>query len=106
MSIIDELTSILNRRGLFESLTQEIARANADGTPLSVLYVDVDGFKKVNDDYGHAAGDEVLKRTADFLQAATIAIVAEVPLERLRHAVPAFPTRSEIWLKLLEAYGL
>ena len=39
---------------------------------------------------------------ADFLHAATIAIVGEVPLERLRHAVPAFPTRSEIWLQLLE----
>ncbi len=44
--------------------------------------------------------------TADFLQAATIAIVGEVPLERLRHAVAPYPTRSEIWLKLLEAYGL
>ena len=43
--------------------------------------------------------------TADFLQAATVAIVGEVPLERLRHAVAAYPTRSEIWLKLLEAYG-
>jgi dihydrolipoamide dehydrogenase len=42
--------------------------------------------------------------TADFLQAATIAIVAEVPLRRLRHAVPAYPTRSEVWLKLLESY--
>lgn len=42
--------------------------------------------------------------TADFLQAATIAIVAEVPLARLRHAIAAFPTRSEIWLKLLERY--
>ncbi len=41
--------------------------------------------------------------TADFLQAATIAMVGEVPLDRLRHAVPCFPTRSEIWLKLLEA---
>jgi dihydrolipoamide dehydrogenase len=37
---------------------------------------------------------------ADFLHAATIAIVGEVPIERLRHAVPSFPTRSEIWLKL------
>ena len=44
--------------------------------------------------------------TADFLQAATIAMAAEVPLSRLRHAVAAYPTRSEIWLKLLEAYGL
>ena len=37
---------------------------------------------------------------ADFLHAATIAIVGEVPLERLRHAVPSFPTRSEVWLQL------
>jgi pyruvate/2-oxoglutarate dehydrogenase complex dihydrolipoamide dehydrogenase (E3) component len=44
--------------------------------------------------------------TADFLHAATVAIVGEVPLLRLRHAVAAYPTRSEIWLKLLEAYGL
>jgi dihydrolipoamide dehydrogenase len=44
--------------------------------------------------------------TADFLHAATIAIVGEVPLERLRHAVAAYPTRSEVWLKLLEAAGL
>ena len=39
---------------------------------------------------------------ADFIHAATIAIVAEVPVERLRHAVPVFPTRSELWLYLLE----
>jgi len=44
--------------------------------------------------------------TADFLHAATIAISGEVPIDRLRHAVAAYPTRSEIWLKLLEAYGL
>jgi pyruvate/2-oxoglutarate dehydrogenase complex dihydrolipoamide dehydrogenase (E3) component len=43
---------------------------------------------------------------ADFVHAATIAIVAEVPLERLWHAVPSFPTRSEVWLRLLEEYGL
>jgi pyruvate/2-oxoglutarate dehydrogenase complex dihydrolipoamide dehydrogenase (E3) component len=43
---------------------------------------------------------------ADFLHAATIAIVGEVPVARLRHAVPAFPTRSEIWLKLIEELGL
>jgi dihydrolipoamide dehydrogenase len=44
--------------------------------------------------------------TADFLQAATVAIVGEVPLPKLRHAVAAYPSRSEIWLKLLEAYEL
>jgi pyruvate/2-oxoglutarate dehydrogenase complex dihydrolipoamide dehydrogenase (E3) component len=43
---------------------------------------------------------------ADFLQAATIAIVGEVPLSRLRHAIPAFPTRSEIWLYLFNELGI
>jgi dihydrolipoamide dehydrogenase len=42
--------------------------------------------------------------TADFLQAATVAIVAEVPLPKLRHAIAPYPTRSEVWLKLLERY--
>ncbi len=41
---------------------------------------------------------------AEFLHAATIAIVGEVPVAQLRHAVPAFPTRSEVWLRLLEKY--
>jgi dihydrolipoamide dehydrogenase len=43
---------------------------------------------------------------ADFLHAATIAVVGEVPIDRLWHAVPSFPTRSEVWLNLLEQYGL
>ncbi len=43
---------------------------------------------------------------AEFLHAATIAVIGEVPLERLWHAVPCFPTRSEVWLRLLEEYGL
>jgi pyruvate/2-oxoglutarate dehydrogenase complex dihydrolipoamide dehydrogenase (E3) component len=42
--------------------------------------------------------------TADFLQAATVAIVAEVPISKLRHAIAPYPSRSEIWLKLLERY--
>ena len=44
--------------------------------------------------------------TADWVHAATIAVVGEVPLDRLWHAVPSFPTRSEVWLNLMEAYGL
>ncbi len=43
---------------------------------------------------------------AELLHSATIAITAEVPLDRLWHAVPAFPTVSEVWLRLLETYGL
>ena len=44
--------------------------------------------------------------TAELLHAATIAVVGEVPLARLWHAVPSFPTISEVWLRLLETYGL
>ena len=43
---------------------------------------------------------------AELLQSATIAVVGEVPLERLWHAIPSVPTVSEIWLRFLEAYGL
>ena len=46
-------------------------------------------------------GDDV----AELLHAATIAVVGEVPLDRLWHAVPSYPTMSEIWLRLLEQYG-
>ena len=42
----------------------------------------------------------------ELLHAATIAVVGEVPLNRLWHAVPSFPTISEVWLRLLETYGL
>ena len=42
----------------------------------------------------------------EMLHAATIAVVGEVPLDRLWHAVPAYPTISEVWLRLLEAAGL
>ncbi len=48
------------------------------------------------------AGPEV----SEMLQAATIAVVGEVPLDRLWHAVPAYPTVSEVWLRLLEKYGM
>jgi dihydrolipoamide dehydrogenase len=43
---------------------------------------------------------------ADFIHAATIAVVGEVPLTRLRHAIPAFPTRSEIWLYFFNELGI
>ena len=42
---------------------------------------------------------------AELVQAATVAIVGEVPIARLWHAVPSYPTISEIWLRLLEGYG-
>jgi pyruvate/2-oxoglutarate dehydrogenase complex dihydrolipoamide dehydrogenase (E3) component len=61
----------------------------------------------VDEERGVIAGATFVgPETADLLHAATVAVVGEVPLERLRHAVPSFPTRTEIWLYLLEKYGL
>ncbi|MBN1529657.1 MAG: NAD(P)/FAD-dependent oxidoreductase [Thermoleophilaceae bacterium] len=72
-------------------------RDNAPGT--SRIVVDEDRGVIVGATF---TGVEV----AEWLHAATIAVVGEVPLDRLAHAVPAFPTRSEVWLNLLEAYGV
>jgi pyruvate/2-oxoglutarate dehydrogenase complex dihydrolipoamide dehydrogenase (E3) component len=61
----------------------------------------------IDEDRGVIAGATFTgPEVADFLHAATIAVVGEVPLERLAHAVPSFPTRSEVWLYLLEELGL
>jgi dihydrolipoamide dehydrogenase len=44
--------------------------------------------------------------TAEMIHAATVAVAGEVPLDRLWHAVPSYPTVSEVWLRLLETYGM
>jgi diguanylate cyclase (GGDEF)-like protein len=58
----DALTGLSNARGFSEELARELARSRRSHTPLSLLYVDLDDFKEVNDRYGHAAGDELLQR--------------------------------------------
>ena len=57
----DPLTGIANRRYFFERAKQEFARTKRYRTPLSIAEMDIDHFKQINDRYGHAAGDEVLK---------------------------------------------
>ncbi|MBI5497288.1 MAG: sensor domain-containing diguanylate cyclase [Deltaproteobacteria bacterium] len=63
LSQVDPLTGALNRRGLDLVLPEGLPRAN-DGEPVSVIMVDLDDFKQVNDRYGHAVGDEALRRVA------------------------------------------
>src|SRR5579871_3305460 len=69
LSITDPLTGAPNRRYLFQRLENEVARANRFGTQLSILMVDIDHFKQLNDANGHRAGDEVLRRVSDILRA-------------------------------------
>lgn len=61
MVLIDPLTGCLNRRGLDQTLAREMARATRAGSTVSLLALDVDHFKNVNDNYGHIAGDAVLR---------------------------------------------
>jgi diguanylate cyclase (GGDEF)-like protein len=66
-TVRDALTGAHNRHFLDERLAAEVSFANRHRTPLTVMFVDADHFKKVNDTYGHAAGDEVLRRVARLL---------------------------------------
>ena len=66
---VDELTRLSNRRHIVEVLGAEQARCVRAGQPLSVVLIDLDHFKAVNDHHGHAAGDAVLRAFADVLRA-------------------------------------
>jgi diguanylate cyclase (GGDEF)-like protein len=65
----DKLTGVANRRALLVELFNEVERANRYERPLSVAFVDIDHFKAVNDSYGHAVGDDVLRGVAQAIQA-------------------------------------
>jgi len=69
-AVLDPLTGLHNRRHLDARLKAEFAFANRHGTPLSVLLIDVDHFKKINDAHGHAGGDAALRVLAERLQRA------------------------------------
>ena len=68
IAVRDELTRVHNRRYLMESLARERARAQRLGTEFSVCLMDIDRFKGINDDLGHAAGDAVLVQFAEIAQ--------------------------------------
>lgn len=65
----DPLTGVLNRRSLVERLEAASLRARARGLPISVLFIDLDHFKEINDSHGHAAGDACLRAIIDPIQA-------------------------------------
>jgi diguanylate cyclase (GGDEF)-like protein len=64
---VDGLTGVRNARAFREAADQEVARAERYGRPLTLAYLDADGFKAVNDTFGHSAGDRVLRTIAQTL---------------------------------------
>jgi diguanylate cyclase (GGDEF)-like protein len=68
LAVTDVLTGLSNRRRLMTRLEEEVQRARRYKTPLSVVMIDIDHFKQVNDTYGHAMGDEVLRNIGAMLK--------------------------------------
>ena len=68
LALTDPLTEVLNRRGIKASLLEAMAQAERYERPLSVAMLDLDGFKRVNDLYGHSCGDDVLRRAAQVVR--------------------------------------
>ena len=67
MAITDSLTGLYNRRRFLDVLTTEYERAKRYGTPFSLVMLDIDYFKKINDNFGHVVGDTVLKEISEIL---------------------------------------
>lgn len=116
LSRTDALTNLPNRRSIMEMLEKEVARTRRHGPPLCVVILDLDHFKRINDTYGHPAGDKVLQQAASVLRdtirtsdslgrygGEEFLIVlpdtpvdgAEVLLERCRAALAATTIRAE-----------
>jgi diguanylate cyclase (GGDEF)-like protein len=88
-ALTDALTGLPNRRAFDEAIGRNWDRARQFGEPFAMLQIDVDHFKHVNDSYGHAAGDDVLRRVADALS------------RQLRAAHPVFRTGGEEFIVLV-----
>ncbi|MFL5319049.1 MAG: diguanylate cyclase [Myxococcaceae bacterium] len=98
LSITDPLTGAPNRRHLMTRLEMEIARANRFGTQLSVLMVDIDHFKQLNDLNGHRAGDDVLRQVCELMKASVrkVDLLARYGGEEFMIVLPQV-TKDEGW---------
>lgn len=69
LASVDDVTGLANRRAFIGRLWREIDHARRSGRPLTIVLMDLDGFKQINDTFGHAAGDEVLRQFGALLLA-------------------------------------
>lgn len=68
LALIDSLTGIFNRRAFYQIFSQDISEMRRNGTTISLIVFDIDGFKQINDSHGHAFGDMVLKQVTSRFQ--------------------------------------
>jgi diguanylate cyclase (GGDEF)-like protein/PAS domain S-box-containing protein len=113
LAVRDGLTALYNRRYLDETLEREVSRARREGNPLSLVMLDIDHFKRVNDTYGHQAGDEVLRVLAATLMAdiRTEDIACRYGGEEFLILLPGMPLasameRAERWRKSVEELSI
>ena len=113
LAVRDGLTGLYNRRYLDETLEREVSRARRDGHPLSLVMLDIDYFKRVNDTYGHQFGDEVLKALAVALSHDVRAedVACRFGGEEFLILLPNMPldaarVRAEAWRRSVEALSI
>ena len=96
ISVLDGLTNIFNRRYLEQRLAEEVAYSKRYGKPLSVVLLDIDFFKRLNDTYGHQAGDHVLRKVSFTLSQALreYDVVARYGGEEFAIVLPTTPKQK------------
>ena len=98
LATTDPLTRLLNRRAFHERLAEEVQRAHRYGSVVTLLLLDVDHFKQVNDTYGHLVGDAVLGQVASVMQASlrTVDVVARYGGEEFVAILPETPLEGGV----------
>ncbi len=96
----DPLTSIANRRAFFERVDMEMKRMRRTGSPLSILLIDIDHFKKLNDQYGHSFGDRVIIEVARIIATCLreTDMVARLGGEEYGVLLPDTDTQGAFWV--------
>ena len=94
LAALDQLTGLYNRRSGEQRLAQEIGRAQRYGRPLTVLLVDVDGLKLINDNHGHAAGDTLLPKVLPIACNVPFAAPISPSASAAMNSWPSFPNAA------------
>jgi diguanylate cyclase len=98
LALTDQLTGLPNRRAWEEALQRELSRADRDGNPVCVAVIDLDEFKRFNDEHGHQAGDALLAEAARAWQGQLRAsdVLARYGGEEFAAVIPAWPLQTAI----------